>query len=336
MPVTLEPRRRRTTGPRTTPGRRDAEGPIRIGVINNMPDAALKSTEAQFCGLLAGAAGSEPVTVRLSSFPELPRGSEALEAIERSYWPIEELLGEPLDALIVTGTEPRAPRLSDEPYWQRFGQLLEWAQAHTVASVWSCLAAHAAVETLDGIQRQRLPQKRCGIYEHSVLSGHALLAHVSTPLFMPHSRWNDLPLEALRAAGYTILSWSATSGADAFVRQRGSLLLFFQGHPEYEGTTLLKEYRRDVGRYLGGAQANYPTLPVGYLSPEATHLLEAFQREALADRRIELMERFPFGAVASALTNTWQPTGLAIYRNWLAFIANARRAASPAEPVSFA
>ncbi len=116
---------------------------------------------------------------------------------------------------------------------------------------------------------------------------------------MPHSRWNDLPVEALRAAGYTLLSWSAAGGADIFVRQRGSLLLFFQGHPEYEDTTLLKEYRRDVGRYLNGAQENYPTLPIGYLSAEATQQMEDFRAAALSDRRPERLERFPFAAVAA-------------------------------------
>ena len=120
-------------------------------------------------------------------------------------------------------------------------------------------------DSLDGIERQRLAEKRCGVYQHSILAGHALLAGVGAPLLMPHSRWNELPPAALRAAGYTLLSWSAETGADAFVRQERSLLLFFQGHPEYEDTTLLKEYRRDVGRFLNAQQPHYPTLPCGLL-----------------------------------------------------------------------
>ncbi len=301
-----------------------------------MPDAALQSTEAQFCGLLTAAAGATAIEVRLSSFPELPRGPEALERIDQSYWPIEEVLAEPLDALIVTGTEPRAARLTDEPYWHRFGELLDFARDHTIASIWSCLAAHAAVETLHGIQRQRLPEKRCGIYEHATLAGHPLMRGTATPFFMPHSRWNELPPDALRAAGYTLLSWSALGGADTFVRQHGSLLLFFQGHPEYEGATLLKEYRRDVGRYLSGTQANYPTLPVGYLSPELTRRLEDFRDEALAERDPSRLEQFPFAAVSAALVNTWQPSALALYRNWLGVITDGRSAVPATEPVSWA
>ncbi len=320
--------------PRTKAGRSSMAAAVRIGLINNMPDSALQSTEAQFSALLEGAAGADAVVVRLSSFPELPRAAEAQARIAELYWPLDVLLEDGLDALIVTGTEPRQPRLSDEPYWHRFRQLLDYAAQHTRASIWSCLAAHAAVETLDGVQRERRAEKRSGIYEHRTNGAHPLLKGVSSPLRMPHSRWNELPGEKLRAAGYTLLSWSEASGADAFTRDYPSLLLFFQGHPEYESTTLLKEYRRDVGRYLAGTQEHYPTLPVGYLSAQDTARMEAFRAAAMADRRAELLERFPFAEVAAGLQNTWQPSAIAIYRNWLAHIRAARRAPRHPEPVS--
>jgi homoserine O-succinyltransferase/O-acetyltransferase len=336
MPVEIEPRNTMAAPRLTAAERRPHEGPLVIALINNMPDAALQSTEAQFGGLLRAAAGAREVRLRLSSLPELPRSREALEHIGRCYWPIDEALAEPPDALIVTGTEPRAPRLADEPYWPRFARLLEWAQEHTVASIWSCLAAHAVVQRLDGIERQRLAEKRCGVYRHDILADHPLLAGVSAPMSMPHSRWNELSATALRAAGYTLLSWSTDTGADAFVRQERSLLLFFQGHPEYEDVTLLKEYRRDVGRYLSGQQAHYPTLPCGYLSADATAALGAFREQALAERSAALLGSFPFARVAATLRNSWQPAAHAIYRNWLSFIDAARAPKRTAETLSLA
>jgi homoserine O-succinyltransferase len=256
--------------------------------------------------------------------------------IDRSYWALDELLAEPLDALIVTGTEPRAARLVDEPYWHRFAQVLDWAEAHTHASIWSCLAAHAAVQSLDRIERRRMPEKRSGVYEHQTASGNALLAGIPELLRMPHSRWNELSVESLREAGYEMLSWSGVSGADAFVRKRRTLMLFFQGHPEYEGATLLKEYRRDVTRFLNGQQSHYPTLPHGYFSQQAITALEKFREEALAQRQPELMERFPFAAIAAGLTNSWVESAVAIYRNWLSYIARAKSAPRASEPVSLA
>lgn len=307
---------------------------ITLGLVNNMPDAALESTEAQFSGLLSAAAGSRPLRLRFSSFPELPRGIDAREHIGRSYWPIETLLAERPDALIVTGTEPIAARLPDEPYWSRLTALMEFAEQHTAASIWSCLAAHAAAEYYDGIKRRRLPEKRCGVYVHSLFAGHPLLAGVAAPLAMPHSRWNELPVDELRIAGYQVLSFAPETGADAFVRHERRLMLFFQGHPEYEDTTLLKEYRRDVGRYLSGQQAHYPTRPHGYLSSEAIGLLERFKERALAERTPALLQQFPFAAVAAGVRNTWRPAAVTLYRNWLDFIATGRTRG--AEEVSLA
>ena len=293
-----------------------------------MPDSALQSTEAQFGALLEGASRA-PVRYRPAVLASRScRGARRPWRIStRGYWPLDELLAEPLDALIVTGTEPRAPRLADEPYWHRFAQVLDWAEAHTHASIWSCLAAHAAVQSLDGIERQRMPEKRSGVYEHQTAQGHALLAGIPAPLRMPHSRWNELSVEALREAGYQMLSWSAASGADAFVRRRRSLMLFFQGHPEYEDTTLLKEYRRDVTRFLNAQQPHYPTLPHGYFSPQAIEVLERFRDEALADSA----NPSSWTAFRSRPSRPGSPTAgaspaVAIYRNWLSHIASAKSA----------
>ena len=133
----------------------------------------------------------------------------------------------------------------------------------------------------------------------------------------------------LRSTGYAILSCSPESGADVFVKQRRSLHLFFQGHPEYERTTLFKEYRRDVGRFLSGEQSTYPPLPCRYFSAEAAAALREFQDRALSQRTAELLTDFPAAAAAGALSS-WRPAGLTIYRNWLSWVAKAKAAAGTA------
>jgi homoserine O-succinyltransferase len=295
-----------------------------IGLVNNMPDSALEATETQFSRLLGAASNSLQVRLKLSYLPEVPRGPAGLAHLEGAgYWPIEALLRGPVDALIVTGMEPRAPLLQDEPYWERMGQLLQWAQTNTHSSIWSCLAAHLAVERLDGIRRRRLERKRCGVFAHTVLTEQSLLAGVGAPVYTPHSRWNELPVNELRAAGYTIVSSSPETGADMFVRQSGSLLVFFQGHPEYEEVTLLREYRRDVGRFLRGEQPHYPSLPQGYFSPAALQLLDVFEQRAKAAPAAELLAEFPAAAVSDTLCNSWGTGAAGIYSNWLAYLARA-------------
>ena len=75
MPVEMEPRHA-PARTRAAPYPRAGEGPIVIGLVNNMPDAALHSTETQFAGLLQQASGELLVRLRLSSIRELPRAAE--------------------------------------------------------------------------------------------------------------------------------------------------------------------------------------------------------------------------------------------------------------------
>ncbi len=78
-----------------------------------------------------------------------------------------------------------------------------------------------------------------------------------------------------------------------FARHEPSFHLFLQGHPEYAADTLLREYRRDVGRYLRGERADYPAMPQGYFGGEAVDRIEAFRNRAKADRRGDLFAAFP-------------------------------------------
>jgi len=306
----------------TQPARR-AKTPdtLVIGLINNMPDSALEGTEAQFKALLKAAAGERTVTLRLASLPEVPRGPEARARIARHYWSLDRLLEQPPDAIIVTGTEPKAAVLSDEPYWPRLVELIEYADANLISSAWSCLAAHAAVLHLDGVARKRLEAKRFGVFAQRVRNAHALTQDLVPPISTPHSRWNDVSLDALEAADYRVLTQSAQGDADLFVKQRRSLLVFFQGHPEYEQRTLLKEYQRDVGRFIAGEYRSFPNPPVNYFSPEAVTLLAQFERRLRAGELAEPMAEFPFAALAATLQSGWVPTAARIYANWLGHIA---------------
>ena len=38
-------------------------------------------------------------------------------------------------------------------------------------------------------------------------------------------------------------------------------IVFFQGHPEYDTISLLKEYKRDVALYLEHKELSYPPMP---------------------------------------------------------------------------
>lgn len=310
------------------------DGPrVHIGLINNMPDGALAATERQFVKLLDSAADAALIRLSLYALPDVVRGEAGKHHVARHYKTIEDLWDSNLDGLIVTGTEPRTANLAAEPYWNSLTKVLDWAELNTKSTVWSCLAAHAAVLHMDGISRRRLPEKRCGVFECVRDLDHQLTAHTPTAARMPHSRWNEVPEHELKACGYRVLTHSKDAGPDMFVKKRKSLFVFFQGHPEYEANTLLLEYRRDVGRYLRGELASYPPMPQGYFDDQTALVFSRFCRRALSNRCEALLADFPMNQAETRLMRTWASTSAGIYRNWMLYLcAEKERRLSNAVP----
>jgi homoserine O-succinyltransferase len=315
-----------------------------IGLIVNMPDTALKSTERQFLSLLESAAAGLLIRLSFYALPDVPRSEPGHRHVKSFYSPLQNLWDRQLDGLIVTGTEPRAANLREEPYWESLTQVLDWADEHTHSAVWSCLAAHAAVLHLDGIGRRPLEKKRFGLFRCAPVSRQGLTAALPPRLLMPHSRWNDLPEKELKNSGYRVLTTSRDAGADTFFKQRNSLFVFFQGHPEYEANTLMLEYRRDIGRYLRGERETYPLLPRDYFDDETTAALQDLEARAASDRREELLADFPSAMAEERLRSPWRGSAARMYHNWLTYLSaqkelrlqnqHARKAA--AQAVAFA
>lgn len=293
---------------------------LTIGLINNMPDAALEATERQFLALLESASEGFSIRLQLYALPGVPRNEAGARHVNRFYSSVESLWDTQLDGLIVTGREPLTPNLADEPYWASFTRVVEWAQGNTYSAVWSCLAAHAAVQYMDGVGRVRNGHKYCGIFDCALLYDHPLMANVPFRFKLPHSRWNGLPEDQLRVRGYRILSRAEDAGADTFIKQFKSLFVFFQGHPEYEPNTLLLEYRRDVGRYLRGESEKYPLIPRGYFGEDTEMSLTALQRESALRSREELMAEVSGVLEQVGIEKSWGQTAKGIYRNWLQYI----------------
>jgi homoserine O-succinyltransferase len=144
-----------------------------------------------------------------------------------------------------------------------------------------------------------------------------LLAGAPLRFNVPHSRWNGVGTEDLEACGYRVLARTADGGVDTFVKEGKGLFVFFQGHPEYEPDTLLREYRRDVERYFRREASAYPSIPRGYFDGRTEHALAALREKAMSGPDDELYAQFATALRTSAIENTWHRTAARIYRNWL-------------------
>jgi homoserine O-succinyltransferase/O-acetyltransferase len=300
--------------------RRQGAAPLVIGLVNSMPGEARQHTERQFRAILSAAAWDVPMELRFFTLDTLAAG----EAAPR-YEDAAMLEAAAPDGLIVTGMPPRAAALEDEPYWPRLTELVDFAVDAAIPTLWSCLAAHAAVLYLDGIERRRLPQKLSGLVDCARTEAeHPILAGLPPRWQVPHSRYNDVPEEALAERGYRILSRSAGAGADIFVRDDTAPFLFCQGHPEYDAQALLREYRRDIRQFLTRERDDYPAMPRNYFGPEAAAQLAAFRARACRERTVERLADFPIDACRADVRHAWGDLAVGLYANWLALVAQAK------------
>jgi homoserine O-succinyltransferase len=138
---------------------------------------------------------------------------------------------------------------------------------------------------------------------------------------MPHSRWNDIPDNALSGCGYRVLSRLKDGIVDAFVRPGKNPFVFFQGHPEYDTTSLLLEYRRDIRRFVGRERDSYPSMPQNYFDEDATAVLTLLRVRAEANRCEQAFADFPASVQeAAGVRSTWRPEAVRVYRNWLRYL----------------
>jgi len=304
------------------PARQSFDGPaLQIALVNNMPNQAIDATKAQFAKLLRAGAGKVPFRLRCYTLSSMPRGEMARREIARSHEDIEALYARGADALIVTGSEPRADRLESEPYWGDFARLVDWARVHTTSALWSCLAAHGAVLRLDGVRRRRAREKISGVFACEVDANDWATRGASGSILVPHSRYNGLSRSDLVERGYRISSWSGDVEVDCFWRREPSLFLFTQGHPEYNADTLSREFRRDALRFLNGESDCFPAPPRNYFSNEAQAAFDALRQSVDSLDRKRLARMLGQIVESDAPSPTWADDAERLYRNWLELVA---------------
>ena len=304
------------------PARQSFDGPaLQIALVNNMPSQAIDATKAQFAKLLRAGAGKVPFRLRCYTFSSMPRGKMVRREIARSHEDIEALYARGADALIVTGSEPRADRLESEPYWGDFARLVDWARVHTTSALWSCLAAHGAVLRLDGVRRRRAREKISGVFACEVDANDWATRGAGGSILVPHSRYNGLSRSDLVERGYRISSWSGDVEVDCFWRREPSLFLFTQGHPEYDADTLSREFRRDALRFLNGESDCFPAPPRNYFSNEAQAALDALRQSVDSLDRKRLARMLGQIVESDAPSPTWADDAERLYRNWLELVA---------------
>jgi homoserine O-succinyltransferase len=303
---------------------------VHVGLLNNMPDAALRATELQFARLLKDASGNLDVRLRLFSLGSLPRSAETRTRMAGFYDDATFLEAANIDALIVTGVSPVTGDLRTAPYWSELAQLIDWAETGTISTLFSGPAAHAAVLHLDGIAPRRLPAKLAGIYACARAEDDPLFFNSAPSVPVPHARRYDIADSDLTAMGYRVLSRLENGQVDIFTREPAgrSRFVFLQGHPEYDPGTLGRSYLNDMDHFLAGETSERPAVPEHYFDRATEGRLAEIKDDAgLTPYQQVVLNALP--------RQVWHPHTVRLVGNWLMLVAaaKARRTASKAVPV---
>ena len=292
---------------------------LHIGLLNMMPDAALAATERQFFRLVGESNQIAQFYVHPFSLPQLKRSTEAKAYIDQYYESFEQVRQDGLDALIITGANVTQPDLALEPFWQPLIEVIDWALENVTSVLCSCLATHAVLQFRYGQKRIRLPVKRWGVYQHQVMDlAHPLVNDVNTLFDVPHSRFNEVTRAQFDAAGLHVLAESPEAGVHLAVSEDLFRVVFFQGHPEYDTISLLKEYKREVSRFFNNALDVYPPFPEHYINLRQRAILDEYGMAVAAAKKAGTEQPlFPEALVKQGINNTWHDTAEAVINNWI-------------------
>jgi hypothetical protein len=100
---------------------------LHIGFLNMMPDAALAATERQFFRLVGESNLIAQFHIHPFTLESLPRSAKAQAYLDQYYEKFADLREQGLDALIITGANPAAQHLEDEPFWDGLCEVVAWA-----------------------------------------------------------------------------------------------------------------------------------------------------------------------------------------------------------------
>lgn len=295
---------------------------LHIGLLNMMPDAALEATERQFFRLVGSSNPISQFYIHPFTLEEIPRGSKAQAHIAGHYDSFSEIQAAGLDALIISGANVTRPDLREEIFWEPLQRVIAWADQHVTSTLCSCLATHAVLLARHGIVRKGLTEKRWGVFEHDVVCrNHPLVQDVNTQVSVPHSRFNEVTASQLAHAGVHVLVQGDEPGVQLAVSADGFRTVFFQGHPEYDSISLMKEYKRDVGQFIAGQSDSYPPFPRHYFDNHCRALLSEYQqRVRLALGSEEAIPPFPEKYLVDRIANTWHDSGEALVGNWIGLV----------------
>ena len=225
--------------------RRQDIRPLRIGLLNLMPDKI--ATETQMARLI----GATPLQVELTLVRiGSHRAKNTAEDHLISFYRTAEAVmasGEKFDGFIVTGAPIETLPFEEVTYWEELTRIFEWSRTHVHSLFSVCWGAMAAAHHFHGVPKHELAQKAFGVFRHRNLApASPYLNGFSDDFSIPVSRWTEVRREDIHAVPALTLLMDCDETGPCLISEPGARRLYIFNHVEYDSHTLAKEYFRDV------------------------------------------------------------------------------------------
>ena len=221
--------------------------PLRIAVLNLMPTKIV--TETQILRLLSNSPLQIDITfIRMETHESKNTPAEHLDAF---YEPLDRVLTERFDGLLITGAPVETLPFTEVDYWSELVRLMDWSLKNVWSTLHICWGAQAGMYHHFGVPKFPLESKMFGIFPHRVLAPREPLMRGFDEVFSaPHSRHTEVrQADVEKARNLVLLSVSDEAGV-YMACSRDRRMIFVTGHPEYDPLTLKAEYDRDKAKGL--------------------------------------------------------------------------------------
>ena len=221
--------------------------PLNFLILNLMPEK--EKAETQLLRLL----GNSPLQVNVKFLKTTSYESThtSKQHLEQFYTTFSEIRQQKFDGMIITGAPVELLEFDQVKYWSELKEIMKWSITNVTSTLHICWGAQAALFYHYDIGKFELPRKCSGIYSHRIFEENDLLLRgFDDQFYAPHSRYTDVPIEAIRKnPNLKLLAASEEAGA-LLIASRDRKHVMITGHLEYESDSLAQEYERDVNKGL--------------------------------------------------------------------------------------
>ena len=217
--------------------------PIEIAIVNLMPTKEV--TEAQLVRLLSNSPLQINITlIKMATYESTHTSNDHMS---RFYCTLEEAKKKKFDGMIVTGAPVENLPFEEVKYWKELTEIIDFAEDHVTSTIYICWGAQAALYYQYSINKKPLPEKLFGIFEtRAVVENDMLLKGMNDEFNIPHSRHTTIDEDAVyKCKDLKVLAVSDRAGI-CIAKRHNNKSFYFTGHAEYDRTTLLAEYERDL------------------------------------------------------------------------------------------